>query len=227
MLLPLQQRRLSQGVVNELLAAIRTGQFAPGDKLPSERELADVFDVSRVSVREGLRILELLEVIVVRQGKGAYIRSPDVRPGGVLLRHWLLAHQKEVLELLEVREALETKAAASAAERAAVIPLPDHPEDVDITSLVQADIDFHNVIADASGNVVLSSLIKELNGVLEESRFAMFALPQRPSISQDDHKRIAEAIERGNPNAAEIAMRDHIRRTRDEISDLDDEAGER
>lgn len=222
MFLPLKQRRLSQGVVSELLAAIRAGQFAPGDKLPSERELAEAFHVSRVSVREGLRILELLEQIVVRQGKGSYVRSPEVRPGGALLRHWLLAHQEEVLELLEVREALETKAAASAAERAVVISLPDQPEEADITSLVQADIDFHNSIADASGNVVLASLIKELNGVLEESRFAMFALPERPFISQTDHKRIVEAIERRNPDAAEIAMREHIRRARDEINHLDD-----
>lgn len=206
-----------------MLVAIRTGQFGPGDKLPSERELAEAFRVSRVSVREGLRILELLEVIVVRQGKGSYIRSPEVRPGGALLRHWLLAHKEEVLELLEVREALETKAAASAAERAAVISLPDQPEGADITSLVQADIDFHNDIAGASGNVVLASLIKELNGVLEESRFAMFALPERPSISQTDHKRIVEAIERRNPDAAEIAMRDHIRRTYDEVNHLDDD----
>lgn len=209
--------------MSELLVAIRTGQFGPGDKLPSERELAEAFRVSRVSVREGLRILELLEVIVVRQGKGSYIRSPEVRPGGALLRHWLLAHKEEVLELLEVREALETKAAASAAERAAVISLPDQPEGADITSLVQADIDFHNDIAGASGNVVLASLIKELNGVLEESRFAMFALPERPSISQTDHKRIVEAIERRNPDAAEIAMRDHIRRTYDEVNHLDDD----
>lgn len=218
----LQQKRLSEGVVNELLAAIRAGDFQPGEKLPSERELVEAFGVSRVSVREGLRILELLEVIDVRQGRGAYVRSDDVPPGGGLLRHWLLAHRDEVLDLLEVRGALEARAAASAADRGASVVLMPVPEGSDLATLVEADIAFHSAIADASGNNVLASLISELNGVLSESRFAMFALPDRPSTSHSDHTRIERAIARRDPAAAEIAMRDHIRRTREEIAVLDD-----
>ena len=220
MLPTLQQKRLSEGVVNELLVAVRTGQFNPGDKLPSERELSQAFGVSRVSVREGLRVLELLEVIVVRQGKGAFIVTPDVRPGGGLLRRWLLAHREEVFELLEVREALEAKAAASAADQAATVTLPEVAEQADLATLVRADIAFHNAVADASGNVVLASLIRELNGVLEESRYAMFALPERPVISHSDHHRIVQAIEKRDSEAAQATMRDHIRRTRDEIAQL-------
>ncbi|MDQ4058422.1 MAG: FCD domain-containing protein [Actinomycetota bacterium] len=220
MLPTLQQKRLSEGVVQELLVAMRTGQFKPGDKLPSERELSQAFGVSRVSVREGLRVLELLEVIIVRQGKGAFIATADVRPGGGLLRRWLLAHQEEVFELLEVREALEARAAASAADQAAAVVLPEVDEEADLATLVQADIAFHNAVADASGNAVLASLIRELNGVLEESRFAMFALPGRPVISHSDHRRIAQAIEKRDPEAAQASMREHIRRTGAEIAGL-------
>lgn len=216
----LQQKRLSEGVVNELLTAVRTGQFNPGEKLPSERELSQAFGVSRVSVREGLRVLELLEVIVVRQGKGAFIVTPDVRPGGGLLRRWLLAHREGVFELLEVREALEARAAASAADLATTVVLPVVAEQADLATLVQADIAFHTAVADASGNAVLASLIRELNGVLEESRFAMFALPGRPMISHSDHSRIVQAIEQRDPEGAQTTMRDHIRRTRDEIAQL-------
>ena len=220
MLPTLQQKRLSEGVVNELLTAVRTGQFNPGDKLPSERELSQAFGVSRVSVREGLRVLELLEVIVVRQGKGAFVVTPDVRPGGGLLRRWLLAHREGVYELLEVREALEARAAAIAADHATTVVLPEVAEQADLATLVQSDIAFHNAVADASGNTVLASLIRELNGVLEESRFAMFALPGRQVISHSDHYRIVQAIERRNPEVAQATMRDHIRRTRDEIAQL-------
>lgn len=222
MLPTLHQKRLSEGVVDELLAAVRTGQFKPGDRLPSERELSDSFGVSRVSVREGLRILELLEVIVVRQGRGAYVRSADVHPGGGLLRHWLLAHRDEVLELLDVREALEAQAAASAAASGAELKPPPMPEDADIASLVQADIAFHSAVAQAAGNSVLASLIAELNGVLGESRFAMFALPDRPATSHADHEKIARAVADGDPARADAAMRAHIRRTRNDIADLGD-----
>ncbi|MGH2701095.1 MAG: FadR/GntR family transcriptional regulator [Actinomycetota bacterium] len=207
-------------MVNELLAAVRSGQFSPGEKLPSERELSQAFGVSRVSVREGLRVLELLEVIVVRQGKGAFIVTPDVRPGGGLLRRWLLAHREEVFELLEVREVLEARAAASAADQAATVSLPEVAEQADLATMVQADIAFHNAVADASGNVVLASLVRELNGVLEESRFAMFALGGRPAISHSDHRRIVQAIEKRDPEAAQAAMREHIRRTGNEIAQL-------
>jgi GntR family transcriptional repressor for pyruvate dehydrogenase complex len=217
----LQSTRLSDGVVRDLLEAIRRGKYPPGQKLPSERELADSFGVSRVIVREGLRMLELLEVIHVRQGSGAYVTSPKVSRSGRLLRHWLLAHQGEVLELLEVREALEASAARDAAARRAKFDVPRATED-EIDLLVANDLAFHNIIAAESGNRVLASLISELNGVLEESRYAMFSLPGRPNRSHRDHLKIARAIGQGDLDVAYAAMRDHIARTRSEIEKLNE-----
>jgi GntR family transcriptional repressor for pyruvate dehydrogenase complex len=207
--------------VRDLLEAIRLGEYPTGNKLPSERELAESFGVSRVIVREGLRMLELLEVIRVRQGSGAYVTSPKVSPSGRLLRHWLLAHQGEVLELLEVREALEASAARNAAARLAKVEVPRGAED-EIDVLVANDLAFHNIIAAESGNPVLASLISELNGVLEESRYAMFSLPDRPKRSHRDHLKIARAIRRGDLDAAYAAMRDHIARTKSEIEKLNE-----
>jgi GntR family transcriptional repressor for pyruvate dehydrogenase complex len=217
----LQSSRLSEGVVRNLLEAIRRGEYPTGGKLPSERELAESFGVSRVVVREGLRMLELLEVIQVRQGSGAYVASPKVSRSGRLLHHWLLAHRGEVLELLEVREALEASAARNAAARVAKVEVPRGTED-EIDVLVANDLAFHNSIAAESGNSVLASIISELNGVLEESRYAMFSLPGRPKRSHRDHMKIARAIGQGDIDAAHAAMRDHIARTKSEIEKLNE-----
>ena len=223
MLRTLQPQRLSDGVVSELVTAIKTGRLRRGEKLPSERQLSEQLGVSRVSVREGLRMLELLEVVEVRQGRGAFVVSSDVRPSGRLLRHWLSAHRGEVLELLEVREALEATAAALAADGSARIDVPGALGEADLEALVDQDLKFHNSIASASGNPVLASLISELNGTLAESRFAMFAIPGRPERSHADHIEIAKTIRAGDATAARAAMQAHIAETRADIGSMPDQ----
>ena len=222
MLRTLQPQRLSDGVVAELLEAIKSGRVQRGEKLPSERDLSEQLGVSRVSVREGLRMLELLEVIKVRQGRGAFVVSSDVRTSGRLLRHWLRVHREEVLELLEVREALEGTAAALAAGHGTRIDVPDAVDTSDLEALVEQDLKFHNGIAHASGNPVLESLIAELNSTLTESRFAMFAIPGRPQRSQADHLAIADVIKAGDVDAARSAMQSHIAETRADIAAMPD-----
>jgi GntR family transcriptional regulator, transcriptional repressor for pyruvate dehydrogenase complex len=219
----LHPQRLSDGVVSELVTAIRAGRLRQGEKLPSERQLSEQLGVSRVSVREGLRMLELLEMIEVRQGRGAFVVSSDVRPSGRLLRHWLIAHRGEVLELLEVREALEATAAALAADRSASIDVPETLDEADLEALVDQDLKFHQSIAGASGNPVLASLISELNGILTESRFAMFAIPGRPKRSHADHIVIAKTIGAGDAAAASAAMQRHIAETRADIGSIPDQ----
>jgi GntR family transcriptional repressor for pyruvate dehydrogenase complex len=213
----LRVERLSQGVVNELLGAIRDGQFKPGQRLPSERQLAEDFGVSRASVREGLRILELMETIEVRQGRGAVVLAATQQPSGQPLRRWLDSHQGEVIELLEVREALESAAAALAATREAseIHPVLEASDELD--AIVNADVEFHKRVADRSGNHVLAGLVDELNGVLEASRYAMFAIPGRRERSHRDHLSIARAIHRRRPVQAAAPMRRHIANTMKEI----------
>jgi GntR family transcriptional repressor for pyruvate dehydrogenase complex len=206
--------------VSELLDAIKAGRVRRGEKLPSERQLSEQLGVSRVSVREGLRMLELLEMIEVRQGRGAFVVSSDIRPSGRLLRHWLRAHRDEVLELLEVREALESTAAFLAAQRGARVEVPEEIDAGDLQALVDQDLKFHGSIASASGNPVLASLISELNGTLTESRFAMFAISGRPKRSHSDHLAIANAIRAGDGTAARAAMQAHIAETRADIASM-------
>lgn len=208
--------RLSQRVVDELLGAIRTGRLEPGQRLPSERQLAEDFGVSRASVREGLRILELMETVEIHQGRGAVVASTRQRSGQPL-RRWLRSHQGEVVELLEVREALESAAAALAASREAdeIHPVLEATDELDV--IVNADVEFHRGVADRSGNEVLAGLVDELNGVLEASRYAMFAIPGRRERSHRDHLSIARAINGRKPAEAAAVMRRHITNTMKEI----------
>jgi GntR family transcriptional repressor for pyruvate dehydrogenase complex len=220
MLRVLQPQRLSDGVVAQLLQAIRHGRLQPGEKLPSERRLSEEFGVSRVSVREGLRMLELLGALEIRQGKGAFVTSSDIKPAQYLLRNWLMTHQGELMELLEVREALESSAASSAAEGGGVIEIPEGVPFDQIEQLVANDVRFHNEIAHRSGNPVLASLIGELNGVLAESRYAMFAIPGRAQRSHHDHVAIAEAIKQHDSESARRAMQAHIAETRADVATI-------
>jgi DNA-binding FadR family transcriptional regulator len=223
MVATLQSERLSEVIVREIVERVRTGRLAPGQRLPSERQLADSFGVSRVSVREGFRVLELLEVIEVRHNAGAFVAPEGGRGSGRLLRHWLTTHRTEVIELLEVREALESSAAEAAARRLASIDAPKVAPDSGLEKLAVLDIDFHNRVADASGNNVLAALIRELNEALKESRYAMFAMPDRPAKSQREHQKIVTAIRRGDGPAAHEAMRMHIARVRAQVQQLGDE----
>src|SRR5256886_15903370 len=111
----IKRTQRSEEVRLQIERAIRAGDFAPGDRLPSERELVETFGVSRVSVREAIRSLEALGLVRVFQGRGAFVS--DRRSGlGEPLARWLDLHRHEVLELLAGRGALGEDAAGSALE---------------------------------------------------------------------------------------------------------------
>ena len=122
-----------------------------------------------------------------------------------------------MVELLEVREALESAAAALAASREAIEIHPLLGTSDELDAIVNADVEFHRRVADRSGNDVLAGLVDELNGVLEASRYAMFAIPGRRERSHRDHLSIARAINKGKPVEAAAAMRRHIANTMKEI----------
>lgn len=204
----------------QLEEAIRRGDFTPGERLPSERELVQTFGVSRVSVREAIRSLEALGVIRVQHGLGAFVT--DRRSGfGEPLARWLASHSDEVGELHRVRGALDELACASAAERqdeAALAKLVAADEELrtatdqgaPLETLIQLDIAFHLAIAEASGNRLLYDLLFDLQTKYAESRHFVFSTSERPKNSSSEHKRIVDAIVAGDPDAARRAMTAHI-----------------
>jgi DNA-binding FadR family transcriptional regulator len=210
----------SEEVRRQIERAIRSGDFAPGERLPSERELVETFGVSRVSVREAIRSLEALGLVRVYQGRGAFVS--DRRSGlGEPLARWLDLHRHEVLELLAVRGALDEHAAGSAVENGNTEALEKvraaHDAfaaavdtDEPTGELVALDTDFHIAIAEAAGNRLLYDLLTDLHSYLAESRYLALAPADRPRRSAEEHAAIVDAIEAGDPGRARAATAAHI-----------------
>jgi len=209
--------------------AIRRGDFGPGERLPSERELVETFGVSRVSVREAIRSLEALGLVRVYQGRGAFVT--DRRSGlGEPMARWLDVHRDEVLELLAVRGALDEQAAAAAVEHAddaglAAVTAAHHAftdavaHGASKEELVALDVDLHVAIADASGNRLLYDLLSDLHHYLAESRYLAFAPKGRPESSAAEHAEIVAALVDRDAAAARAATARHIAAVRDVVSD--------
>ncbi|MCZ7589875.1 MAG: FCD domain-containing protein [Gaiella sp.] len=208
--------------------AIRRGDFAPGERLPSERELVQTFGVSRVSVREAIRSLEALGLVRVYQGRGAFVT--DRRSGlGEPMARWLDVHRGEVLELLAVRGALDEQAAAAAVENAddqalaavtaAHLAFAEAVERrAPMEELVPLDIDLHVAIAEASGNRLLYDLLSDLHHYLAESRYLALAPEGRPEQSAAEHTGIVDAIVARDAPAARRATERHIASVREVVS---------
>jgi DNA-binding FadR family transcriptional regulator len=212
----------SAEVKTQLLRAIESGDYKPGEQLPSERELGEMLGVSRVSVREAIRALEAIGLVEVFQGRGCFVSRGPVDRFPRTLLSWLHLHGSEVIELIKVRAALDALAAAEAAtngteeqfqrmrelaeafaEAATRTPLP-------LEELVEHDVALHLTIADASGSGLLRELLGNLNQHLTESRLLTFALPGRIKESLSGHSAIIEAISGRDPATARAAAELHM-----------------
>jgi GntR family transcriptional repressor for pyruvate dehydrogenase complex len=209
----------SAQVREQLAQAIRDGDYASGDQLPSERELTEMFGVSRVSIREAIRSLEAVGLVEVKHGAKTTVVDPSQRATRDLGR-WMKANRGEVLELLRVRGALDELAAQEAAGRhddAAIAKIREanrafaESEGTGVVDrLVDLDMAFHLAVAEAAGSKLLRDLLAELHGHLAESRAVFFSPSGRAKRSAKEHDAIVSAIEKGDGAAAKRATRNHI-----------------
>ncbi|MFZ3130268.1 MAG: GntR family transcriptional regulator, partial [Desulfosporosinus sp.] len=117
---PIKTKKIYEQIVDQIGLLVAEGQLKPGDRLPSERELVEQFQVCRAAIREAISALEMMGLIEVRAGEGMYIRQENI-DSGVAPLAWMLFIEKDTdLELYEVRKILEVQAAGLAAERAQV-----------------------------------------------------------------------------------------------------------
>jgi GntR family transcriptional regulator, transcriptional repressor for pyruvate dehydrogenase complex len=193
-------------------------KLRPGDKLPSERELAEMLKVSRSSIRDAIRSLELVGLVEPRQGAGTIVR--EVTSGSVVnsFEDALKRRRELVSELLDFRRMLEPPLAARAATHASET---DVSEMEDILQrqyekqrrgepAVAEDAEFHYAIALASDNSVVLKVIDILMDLLRESRERSLQVEGRAQKSLAGHRRILAAIKRRDTEAARDAMRHHI-----------------
>jgi GntR family transcriptional repressor for pyruvate dehydrogenase complex len=213
--------RLYQQIVEQIDRMIRDGQLKPGDQLPPERELAQRFGVSRTAVREAVKALAEKGLVESQHGRGTFVLDGTQRAirdslGRIVTQAGL--QPDGASHLIAVREMLEPEIAARAASRA---------DDKDIAGMreayeamehaggnaeayIEADLDFHLSLAEAADNPLVLALIDSIVALLREHRLRIFAVNGGPERGQYHHRRILEAIERHDPEAARSAMKAHL-----------------
>lgn len=193
-------------------------RMKPGDMLPPERELAESFGVSRSSIRDAIRRLELVGLVEPRQGSGTVVREVSTDTITTPLTAILVQKRKLVIELLDVRKMLEPPLAARAATHVSPAEIASMEEILRRQeekahrgeSAIEEDNEFHYNIALGSGNSVVLKVLDVLMDLLRETRERSLQVEGRPQKSLAGHRRILAAIKRHDAAAAELAMRRHI-----------------
>jgi GntR family transcriptional regulator, transcriptional repressor for pyruvate dehydrogenase complex len=211
--------RLSDTIAERLLEAIVTGQFSEGDVLPSERDLGTQFGVSRTVIREAIRSLATRGVVDVQSGRGVRVLRLDSAP--VTEAMSLLVRGTPAMTFThvhEVRTTLEVQVAGLAADRAGaeeivelheiVRAMEDAGEDIDTRS--RLDVEFHRVVARSARNELFLVLLDSIGAILLENRRTTLAIPHSLRVWVNDHRVIADAIERRDHEGARSAMEIHL-----------------
>jgi GntR family transcriptional repressor for pyruvate dehydrogenase complex len=193
-------------------------KLKPGDKLPAERELAEMLRVSRSSVRDAIRGLELMGLVEPRQGAGTIVREVSADSLVNPFANALKRRRELVSELLDFRKMLEPPLAARAATHATLDQITEMEEILQRQAekqnvgeaAVAEDAEFHYSIALASDNSVVLKVLDILMDLLRETRERSLQLPGRSQKSLAGHRRIMAAIKRHDAEAAKAAMRRHI-----------------
>lgn len=226
------KQRVYEIIYQKIQHEMASGQLKMGDKLPSERELAAQYGVSRTSIREALRLLELGNLIEVRQGDGTFVKTNAQQTIQNQLTNVVLnTNQTTLYEMLEVRFILESQCAALAALRATgqdietiarTLEMMKNTDDEEMG--IQADLDFHMAIAAAANNSILAQLIASfaphMRNAIEVTRKHRLSSTANITRTFEEHKAIYIAISRGESERAKTLMEDHIRTIRQELSEL-------
>lgn len=207
-------------VIQGIKDLLTGGALQPGSRLPVEKDLAAQLGVSRGSLREGVRALATLGVLETRQGDGTYVTALD--PSALLSPLGFLADLQQpahASDLLAVRRVLEAESVALAAVRLTDEELDqldrvlDGAEgtEQDLEAFIQADTEFHRIIARAGGNPPLAALIDTLVGRTFRARLWR-AISDRGAVSttQAEHRAIVAELRRRDPERARIRMSVHL-----------------
>jgi DNA-binding FadR family transcriptional regulator len=212
------EKRLYHSVADQIMKLIRDGAYPPGTRLPGERELAEQFNVSRVTVREAEIALQAQGFISIKTGSGVYVRDPGEKVGAGL-------PAVTAFELTEARLLFESEAAALAAKHISEETLQrlsdlvetmskDDPQFSEASQ--QADREFHLIIAKASGNAVVQYVVESLWKIRTEvpevrEVHAAICAVEEAANRHTEHSDVVKALRQRDPAAAREAMRAHFR----------------
>ncbi|HHV78643.1 MAG TPA: FadR family transcriptional regulator [Firmicutes bacterium] len=201
-------------IVEEIKNMIINGTLKPGDKLPTERELAEKLGVGRSSVREAVKALHSMG-LVARTKDGIFI---DIKSSAFFTDPRLLSKEVSAAELFEARKVIEVETAGMAAERASAEELKtledilngSDGEPIPPEKFVIYDMSFHLSIAKASHNRVLLQILGSIKDLLWEAQSEVAKVPGVMEKAKIQHRQVFEAIREGNPEAAKAKMFAHL-----------------
>jgi GntR family transcriptional repressor for pyruvate dehydrogenase complex len=197
---------------------INQGSLEHGSKLPAERVLAEQLKVSRGSVREAIRTLELQGLAVSKQGSGTFINTQSLDAVTTLMTSSIGTGEAQLHDIFEVRHLLEPQLAALAAQRAtpedverlANILIEQQRQIMEGETGVDADTEFHFALATATHNTALVKVVSAVEDVLRQSRDQSLQQPGRPQLSLDSHRHILDMVRSGDHLGARSAMEHHL-----------------
>jgi GntR family transcriptional regulator, transcriptional repressor for pyruvate dehydrogenase complex len=220
---------LSDDLAEQLLTAIIDGQYPPDSALPPEGELSERGGVSRLTVREAVKHLRAQNVVRVVRGRGTYVNPPDrwtaLEP--VVRAASRTASGALSERLIEARRLIENGACELAASRRTeedleelrrhLAVMREAAEVGDTEQFVQADIDFHDTVMRATGNLFVPLLFEPFGPLLVEGRRETSAVPEIRTNAIAHHETVLAALESGSPDAARTAMDGHMNQTADDL----------
>lgn len=219
MLQPFKRTKVYEVIVEQILAMFRNGELKPGDRMPSERELATSMNVSRTSIREAFRALESMGYTETRVGDGTFVRMFSletlVQPVSVRL---LQNDRRLVEEFIEVRQTLEIQGVklaavrittAQADELEAILGEMDRDINAGGTGHEQ-DREFHLRLSSFTGNASLCTMFEACRGMLDKTSSMIMQIREQPRKALEGHRRILSHLRRGDGEGAAKAMDDHL-----------------
>ena len=205
-----------RGIVEQIQRLILKGGLKAGQRLPSQRELAEQLGVSRPSVREALTVLETMGLLTVRAGSGVFVANSNARSP-----LWRYSDRCTPADVYEARLGLEGYAARLAATRIdepakerlkrCTDAMHEALKAGDVIGLAIKDTEFHDMIFELSGNPVLAAMYRPVREMLVESQRLPMTQFDRLNETVREHDAILEGIASQNPETAENAMQNHIR----------------
>lgn len=218
---PVRATRASDGIIRQIKDLIFDGHLKPTDALPSEKDLAGQFQVSRITVRDGLRVLESQGLINIKVGArgGAFVARPSTLPVSESLANMLRLKQATLRHLVEARILVEPHVADIAARRATAEDLRAMEEAIAAARagraagdryFIPTSVAFHLALAEAAKNPVLFFTVNSFRALFHEALAALLPADDMAERAVDDHQRILEAIRARDGERARRLMQDHV-----------------
>jgi GntR family transcriptional repressor for pyruvate dehydrogenase complex len=223
MLKAVRKKRAYEDIVKQIRHLVEKGKLKRGDQLPTERELSETFKVSRATVREAIFSLETMKLVDRRQGNGTYVIASSeealVQPLAATLFH----EKDDLIDIFFLRKIVEPEIAQLAAENATLEEINEleeilreqEEEVVGGKDSIQADSEFHHLLARMARNRILERLLLALLDLLSKTREKYLQTEERKQKSLQGHREVLVAIKHGSGTGSRQAMRRHLENVED------------